>query len=424
MSKGSVSNEALHVFREGKTLLRESRGLKTKLEQTLLDLFNTKSRQEALRFSPVNVGRLKELHGITTFDNDLLNDVRTFVEKATSDVICRFSEKVCKDSGSCRKASYHKAKVVVSEIEKTKLTIYNILHSYNTILQNVVAGRRGEVGDASKGDISGPASDWLYLLGCIDEFNQLMKEDEALLVNFSVCGTDGRHNFLGSRASSSQSTIETGSEEESSATPIFILQCVRYRWTMIHKNHHPSYIQKLGRQTSSSQILRCLAIERCWMASFELAKTIVLGYDRKTLENAAEEVSWLTVPQSITPSFTSLSGLLPGLSKMTCSYRKNKDGNGNKRKNRNSGTGGNPSKEGSPGGSSGMAGDRPNELGPDISIPAEQVIQRGLGTSSLGSHIELVEEFVSSEEAFLSDFFSVLAKVTFIWVDSVERFLF
>ena len=105
MSKANVSNEAQHVFREGKTLLRESRAIKTKLEQTLLDLFNTKSRQEALRFSPVNVGRLKELHGITTFDNDLLNDVRTFVEKATSDVICRFSEKVCKESGSCRKAS-------------------------------------------------------------------------------------------------------------------------------------------------------------------------------------------------------------------------------------------------------------------------------------------------------------------------------
>ena len=414
MSKSSVNNEALHVFREGRTLLRESRALKTKLEQTLLDLFNTKSRQEALRFSPVNVGRLKELHGITTFDNDLLNDVRTFVEKAASDVICRFSEKVCKDSGSCRKASYHRAKFTVSEIEKTKLTIYHLLHSYTTILQSIVAGRRGEVGDVSKGEISGPASDWLYLLGCIDEFNQLMKEDDALLMNFGVTGTDGHFDFIGSRAVSSQNTIESGSEEGAATTPIFTLQCVRYRWTMIHKNHHPSYIQKLGRQTSSSQILRCLAIERCWMASFELAKTIVLGYDRKTLENAAEEASWLTVPQSITPSFTSLTGLLPGLSKMTGSSRKNKDGNGNKRKNRNSGTGGNPSVEVSPGGSSGAAGDRPNELGSGISVSAEQVIQRGLGTSSLGSHLELVEEFVSSEEAFLSDFFSVLAKVTFI----------
>ena len=37
MSKGSVSNEALHVFREGKTLLRESRGLKTKLEQIYVE---------------------------------------------------------------------------------------------------------------------------------------------------------------------------------------------------------------------------------------------------------------------------------------------------------------------------------------------------------------------------------------------------
>ena len=412
MSKANVSNEAQHVFREGKTLLRESRAIKTKLEQTLLDLFNTKSRQEALRFSPVNVGRLKELHGITTFDNDLLNDVRTFVEKATSDVICRFSEKVCKESGSCRKASYHRAKVIVSEVEKVKLSMYNLLHSYNTILQNVVAGRRCEVGDVSKGDVSGPASDWLYLLGCIDEFNQLMKEDEDLMNNYGVQGTDGRYDYIGSRAATSQNIIESGTEEGGSTTPIFMLQCVRYRWTMIHKNHHPSYIQKLGRQTSSSQILRCLAIERCWMASFDLAKTIVLGYDRKTIENAAEEASWLTIPQSITPSFTSLSGLLPGLSKMTCSYRKNKDGNGNKRKNRNtSGTGGNPSAEVSPGGSSGAAG--PNELGSDLSIPAEQVIQRGLGTSSLGSHLELVEEFVSCEEAFLSDFFSVLAKVIF-----------
>ena len=94
MSKSGSANEALQIYRGGRTLLQESRVLKTRLESVLLDLFNTKSRQEALRFSPVNVGRLKELHGITIFDNDLLNDVRTFVEKAGPDVINRYKEKV------------------------------------------------------------------------------------------------------------------------------------------------------------------------------------------------------------------------------------------------------------------------------------------------------------------------------------------
>ena len=96
---------------------------------------------------------------------------------------------------------------------------------------------------------------------------------------------------------------------------------------------------------------------------------------------------------------------------MTGLSKKNKDGNGNKRKNRNSGTSGNPSSEVSPGGSSGLAGDRTNDLGSGIPLPADQVIQRGPGTSSLGSHLELVEEFVASEESYLSDFFSVLVKV-------------
>ena len=81
------TNDALQVFREGKELLRESRTLKNRLEATLLDVFNTKSRQESLRYSPINLGRLKELHGITTFDNDVLNDIRTFVEKSESDLI-------------------------------------------------------------------------------------------------------------------------------------------------------------------------------------------------------------------------------------------------------------------------------------------------------------------------------------------------
>ena len=44
-------------------------------------------------------------------------------------------------------------------------------------------------------------------------------------------------------------------------------------------------------------------------------------------------------------------------------------------------------------------------------MPAEHVLQRSLGPGSLGSHVELVDSFVGNEEAFLSDFFAVLAKV-------------
>ena len=57
--------------------------------------------------------------------------------------------------------------------------------------------------------------------------------------------------------------------------------------------------------------------------------------------------------------------------------------------------------------------DKPNEAGPGVSVPAEHVLQRSLGPGSLGSHVELVDSFVGNEEAFLSDFFAVLAKVKF-----------
>ena len=405
MAKSSVTNEALQVFREGKALLRESRTHKNRLEATLLDVFNTKSRQEALRYSPINVGRLKELHGITTFDNDVLNDIRAFVEKSESDVVSRFNLKVATERPSCRKATYYRARHIVGEVEKAKLTLYHLLHLYNTSLQSIIAGRRGDIGGTSKGTTSASANDWIYMLECLDEFNQLMKEDASLMNNLGVTGTDGGPDYVNSAAATAQSTIESGIDDGSSTT-IFILQCVRQRWSLLHGNHHPTYIQKLGRQTSSSQILRLLAIERCWLSSFELAKTVVIGYNRRTLENAAGEAAWLTIPQSITPSFTSLSGLLPGLSKMS---RKNKDGNGNKRKNRSkSGT---PSAEASPGGSSGLTPDRLNETGPGVAIPAEHALQRVSGVNSNVSHLELVEDFVRNEELFLSDLFSVLSKV-------------
>ena len=237
MAKTNVTNDALQVFHEGKVLLRESHTLKNRLESTLLDVFNTKSRQEALRYSPINVGRLKEVHGITTFDNDILNDIRTFVEKSESDLISRFDLKVAKEKTSCRKATYYRARHIVGELEKAKLTLYHLLHSYNTSLQSIIAGRRGDIGGTSKGTTNASANDWIYMLECLDEFNQLMKEDASLMKNVGVTGTDGGNHFIDSAAATSQSTVESGIDDGATTT-IFILQCVRHRWTLLHGNLH------------------------------------------------------------------------------------------------------------------------------------------------------------------------------------------
>ena len=290
---------------------------------------------------------------------------------------------------------------------QVKLTFYHLLSCYNSALQSIIGSRRSN----APFDMS-TTNDWLYLLECIDELNHLMQEDAVLLKGFGVEGTDGGVDFTASSAATAQSTVGSGEcngdGEGGAAAPgtkLYTLHCVRNRWMMLHENHFPVYSQKLGRETSSSQILRIIAIERCWTAALDLAKTIVLGHNRRTLENAADEAAWLSIPQTITPSYSSLSGLLPGLSKMS---RKNKDGDGSKRKNRASGSGNPSADEVSPGGSSG-----PNEMGMGTAIPAEQALQRITAANSLGSHIDLVDEFVSNEEAFLSDLFNVLSKVGF-----------
>ena len=122
MAKTTINNDALNIFHDGQVLLREGTKLKSRLEGTLMDVFNTKSRQEAIRFSPINMGRLKELHGITIFENDLLNDIRSLVERVQSDVIQKFTEKLCTaiERSSCRKATYHRARHIVRELEKVK----------------------------------------------------------------------------------------------------------------------------------------------------------------------------------------------------------------------------------------------------------------------------------------------------------------
>ena len=73
-------------------------------------------------------------------------------------------------------------------------------------------------------------------------------------------------------------------------------QAVSVRWQLLHENSQPTYSQKISKQISSSQILRILALERAWSATTQLVKSVIVGYDQRTLENAAEEV------QSI-PSF-------------------------------------------------------------------------------------------------------------------------
>ena len=119
------------------------------------------------------------------------------------------------------------------------------------------------------------------------------------------------------------------------------------------------------------------------------------------------QVSWLTIPTNITPSASSLSGTLPSISSrssVTASL-KNKDGMGIKRKNSNKAA----SSDVSPSNSNvnGVAGNV--IMAHDVSV----------------THLQMIEEFLSNEEAYISQFLSVISQVSSkqggIWQENIGR---
>ena len=159
-------------------------------------------------------------------------------------------------------------------------------------------------------------SDWQFVLESIDRLNKLVMANESAFAPFSL---RGEIEDLVTK------TVVTGENDD--ASEHYLSQAINGRWQHLHENSQPSYSQRVSKQLSSSQILRTLALERSWSATTQLAKSIIVGYEQKTLENAADEVpiyhmlepclticSLLTVPSNITLSASWLSGTLPSIS--------------------------------------------------------------------------------------------------------------
>jgi hypothetical protein len=89
---------------------------------------------------------------------------------------------------------------------------------------------------------------------------------------------------------------DLSSEAAADSTLRTLLHGRRNRGAHVHENFSPSHFLYL-RQLSSSRILQALAAERAVPAAAEVTRSIVVGIDRKLLELASEEVSWLTVPE-------------------------------------------------------------------------------------------------------------------------------
>ena len=69
----------------------------------------------------------------------------------------------------------------------------------------------------------------------------------------------------------------------------------RNRGAHMHENCTPSHHLHL-RQITTSQVLTACAAGRTAFAAAELARSVVVGIDRKQIELFAAEVNWLTIP--------------------------------------------------------------------------------------------------------------------------------
>ena len=357
----SKNAEASDIIKGCTDVLKECRSVETRTRKLLLDLQKFK-RQVLPTTSPP--APLRDAFDVTAIQEELHGLLSTKIKTLTA----RFKGL---DRGSCKRTAFHRAWHHIRGLDKWRLGIFHLLHSLATSLVSLVTARQSEEFQVDPS----LASDWLFMLETIDKLNRLMAINEDLFSKFTIRGEVIQDD-----------TIKDKSEE-------YFTQCAYNRWHALHENSQPGYGQRVCKQFSSSQVLRLLAIDRAWSATSQLTKSIISGFERRTLENAADEVSWLTIPTNITPSAGSLSGILPGLSKPYTSL-KNKDGSGNKRKNRSSN---NPSSEVSPSNSN---------------IASNDVI---LANDVNTNHLQLMEDYMANEEGYISEFLSVLSKVRHLW---------
>ena len=122
-------------------------------------------------------------------------------------------------------------------------------------------------------------SDWQFVLESIDRLNKLVTANESAFAPFSLRGEI--EDLV---------TKTAATNDNESTSDNYLNQAVSGRGQHLHENSQPSYSQRVSKQLTSSQILRALALERSWSATTQLAKSIIVGYDQRTLENAADEV--------------------------------------------------------------------------------------------------------------------------------------
>ena len=94
-----------------------------------------------------------------------------------------------KDEASVRKTIFFRARHVVTDIEKSKLSLLHLLHAFVSTLLKIVAGRGGPVSHVSapqsnskrlreyyhiRHPIQSGESDWVYVLESVDAFNKFL----------------------------------------------------------------------------------------------------------------------------------------------------------------------------------------------------------------------------------------------------------
>lgn len=338
MARPNVNSECTELYKEAKKYLGVTLKLVSKFENSLKDLISTKERQDTLITPASNEGRLKTLHNIEpllTDMNDTLRQMRHMEQQFLT---------IAKEEKSCKKTYFFRVKHIMTSLEKAKLSLTFMIQRHISSLLQIVARRNVQVSSVS--------ADWLYVLETIDAFNQVLTNHDL--------------------------------QVEADSTVYTLLHGRRNRGAHLHENFSPSHFVSL-RPVTSSKILQTLASERSVFAAAEMSKGILVGIDNKSLQLAAEEVSWLSMPCE------DKEHVVNHVHHIHLTSSKNKDGNGNRRKNRNTLTDNN-----------------------DGESPTSDYHSQNGGGSSTVNHFSIIEDFVASEEHFLNGFFNVLAQVRFI----------
>ncbi len=129
-----ATGECNAVFKECRKLLLQCNRIQAKLESASLDLSHTRVRQEAL-MTPTNVGRLRAMHDV----QPLMDEAKEVMLRA-GDVERRFLA-VAKEQASVKKTIFYRCKHVLSDVERSKLSLAFLLHHFVITLLRIVSCR-------------------------------------------------------------------------------------------------------------------------------------------------------------------------------------------------------------------------------------------------------------------------------------------